>query len=114
MALREGPGATECERLGRVAEALHWALLSSASAAPGAHPIIHVFPAWPKQWDADFTLLARGDFLVTASIAHGDVTKFEIKSKSGGECRVRNPWTGSLLKIPTQRGQTISITREAA
>src|SRR5437899_3195547 len=35
MALREGPGATECKRLGRVAEALHAALLSSAPPPPG-------------------------------------------------------------------------------
>ena len=127
MALREGPGATECERLGRVAEALHAALLHSAPPAPGGEPVVRVFPAWPKQWDADFTLLARGNFLVSASIEKGEVRAVEIESRSGGELRVRNPWpgktlalqrggdessrevSGDILRIPTAAGEIIGL-----
>ena len=97
---------------------------------PGGEPIIRVFPAWPKEWDADFTLLARGAFLVSASIEKGDVTAVEIESKAGGECRLRNPWgadakvtvyrngerretiEGSLLRIPTTRGEVVTVVPE--
>ena len=132
MSLREGPGALDAERLGRVAEALQTALLHSAPPMPGCEPIIRVFPAWPKEWDADFTLLARGAFLVSASVEKGVVKAVEIESKAGGECRLRNPWganakitvyrngerretiEGSLLRIPTTRGEIVTVVPENA
>ncbi len=85
MSLREGIQATDAEALGRASEALHLALLQST-------PEIHLFPAWPKDWDAEFLLLARGNFVVRAAMKAGRVTKVEIESKSGAECRLRNPW----------------------
>ena len=99
MALREGPGATECERLGRVAEALHAALLSSAPPSPGQQPIIRLLPAWPREWDADFSLLPRGNFLVAASVEKGTLRAVEIESRAGGTLRLRNPWPGKTLAI---------------
>src|SRR6266487_1912934 len=65
MTLREGPQALDAQRLGRAAEALHLALLQSNPPVPGEDPVIEFFPAWPKEWDARFKLLARGGFLVT-------------------------------------------------
>src|SRR5688500_17368905 len=44
MDLREGFQTTSVQRLGRAAEALHYALCQSIPAAPGAAPVIHVFP----------------------------------------------------------------------
>jgi hypothetical protein len=92
MSLREGPQALAAERLGRAAQALHLALLQSAPAAPGEDGVIRVFPAWPKDWDARFTLLARGGFLVTSSMANGAIESVELVSNVGVPCRVRNPW----------------------
>jgi hypothetical protein len=122
---REGPGAIDAERLGRITRGLHEGLLQSNPPAPGGDPVIHVAPAWPKEWDADFTLLARGAFVVSASIEHGDVKFVEIRSQAGGECRLRNPWpsatiyrngkqatpdvSGALLTIPTTAGETIVV-----
>ena len=40
MTLREGPGAIGVERLGRMSEALHAALLQSGPARPGGDPIL--------------------------------------------------------------------------
>jgi hypothetical protein len=128
MALREGPGATECERLGRVAEALHAALLHSAPPTPGGEAIVRVFPAWPKEWEAQFTLLARGNFLVSASMKDGVIGPVKFESRSGGELRLRNPWpgktiairrsgaasvgeiAGDVLKIPTDAGEIITLS----
>ncbi len=126
LSLREGPGAIDCQRLGRASAALHAALLQSGPAKPASDNEIYLFPAWPKEWDAAFSLLARGAFLVSASIKGGNPEVVEIQSKVGGECRVSNPWpgkilslfrngkkseeiSGSLLKFPTTRGEIIAL-----
>jgi hypothetical protein len=119
MSLREGVQATDAEALGRAAEAMHLALLQSK-------PEIHLFPAWPKDWDAEFQLLARGNFLVNAAIVGGKVSKVELESKSGAECTLRNPWGnstvilhrgakresihGTLLRFVTARGEKVTLT----
>ena len=124
MTLREGPGAIGVERIGRVAEALHAALLQSGPPEPGGDPVLHVFPAWPKEWNAQFTLSARGGFLVTSSSAREAVEFIEVLSRAGQECQVRNPWgegaidlyrkgtraetlRGSMVTFATQRDETI-------
>jgi Domain of unknown function (DUF5703) len=126
MTLREGPQALDAQRLGRAAEALHQALLQSAPPQPGGDPIIRVFPSWPEEWNASYTLLARGAFLVTSSIERGRVGFVELESQEGGECRLRNPWgesevilhrdgkrseslQGSLLRFPTRKGERIVV-----
>ena len=127
LTLREGPGDPGAERLGRVTAALHDALLQCASPAPGAEPVIHLFPAWPKNWNADFKLLARGGFVVQAGIRDGTIRPVHIASQYGGICRVKNPWPGksvrlvhsvhgksshsdSVLSIYLAKGQTVVIS----
>lgn len=126
MALREGPGATECERLGRAAEALHTALLQTAPPEPGGEPVVRVFPAWPREWDATFKLLARGAFVITSRMSNGRVEFVEIESRAGVTLRLVNPWvrsvviadlgngqtrelSGELILLPTTRGQRITL-----
>ena len=126
MDLREGQQTTSVQRLGRAADTLHNALCQSVPAGPGKEPVIRVFPAWPKEWDAAFTLLARGAFLVSSSMTAGKIEFVQIQSQVGGECRLRNPWpdgaatlyrnsnkaedlSGSLLTFPTSKGETISL-----
>ncbi|HWB82711.1 MAG TPA: hypothetical protein VG675_01140 [Bryobacteraceae bacterium] len=99
MTLREGPGATDCQRLGQVTAGLHLALLQSSPPEPGKEPVIRVFGAWPKEWDAEFTLLARGAFLVTAAMRGGKVEFVEFVSKAGSECRLRNPWGDAAVSL---------------
>jgi hypothetical protein len=99
LSLREGPGCIEYERGGLVAQALHTALLMDSPPAPGKPPILDVFAAWPKEWDADFTLLARGAFLVTSAMKNGGVEFVELKSQVGGECQLRNPWAGDSVVL---------------
>jgi Domain of unknown function (DUF5703) len=126
MMLREGPNALDSERLGRASEALQLAAIQSNPPEPAADPIIHLFPAWPKDWDGEFQLAARGGFLVKSSIAGGIARKVELTSQAGAECRLRNPWgtrsvtltrngqkaeslTGSLLKFPARKGERITV-----
>lgn len=126
MTLREGPQALDAQRLGRAAEALHLALLQSNPPAPAEKPVIRVFPAWPKEWDAAYTLLARGAFLVSSSMRGGRIEFVELRSLAGAECRLRNPWQeeevtlyrdarksenlkGPLLTFATRQSERIAI-----
>jgi len=92
FSLFEGPTAHSIEHLGLLTMVLQEALLQSVSPRPGDPEVIHVFPAWPREWDAEFRLLARGGFLVTAAIRGGEIQEAEIESRRGEECRLRNPW----------------------
>ncbi len=123
---REGTQTTNAQRLGRVADTLHNALMQSVGAGPAREPVIRVFPAWPREWDAAFSLLARGAFVVGSSMKAGRIEYVRIESRAGGECRLRNPWpggtvslerdgnkardlSGDLLKFPTTKGEVITI-----
>lgn len=128
MTLGEGAQALHAEHLGRAAEALHRSLLQSNAPAPGEDPILHLFPAWPPQWEARYTLRARGGFTVTASMRNGSVEHAELESHAGAICRLRNPFpgggvqlyrngtraeqlSGSLLTFETSRSERIILRR---
>jgi hypothetical protein len=126
LTIREGPGAIDAQRLGRAAATMHLALLQGVPRAPGEDPVIHLFPAWPPEWNVEFTLLTAGGFLVTASMRDRKVEFVEFRSRIGGECRVRNPWrdgtatiyrdgkeagdvSGPLLRFDTRKGETVVL-----
>jgi hypothetical protein len=126
LGMREGPGCLECQRLGNAANALHAALLQTAPSTPFGKSIIRVFPAWPKAWDAQFTLAARGAFVVSACIEKGTIAFVQIHSQRGGACHLKNPWpdttmtlfrngkqsedlSGDLVTFLTQPNETITI-----
>jgi hypothetical protein len=126
LGLDEGPGAIEAERLGMLAQTLHPALLQSVPPTPGGEPVNYLFPAWPRNWDAQFTLAARNAFLISASLRRERVEFVEIHSRHGGPCRLQNPWgeaelslyrngrspeavSGRLLMIATVAGETVTL-----
>lgn len=84
--------AHSIEALGCIAATLQDGLLQSVSPRPGEPEVISVFPAWPMAWDASFSLLARGGFIVTSAVVDGEVAFVEIDSRTGETCRLRNPW----------------------
>lgn len=99
MDLREGEQTTSLQRLGRASEALLYALCQSVPSAPGQEPAIRVFPAWPNEWDAQFSLLARGGLHVSSSIRKGAIQFVSIKAQHAGEFSIRNPWPGQEVII---------------
>ncbi|OFY66898.1 MAG: glycoside hydrolase [Bacteroidetes bacterium RBG_13_43_22] len=126
MTLREGYQTTGVQNLGRMSDALHYALINSSPPGPGKDPVVSLFPAWPEEWDADFKLLCRGNFLVESSFRDGKIVFLELLSQSGSACRIINPWTnskvllyrngkkserlsGNLLKFDTRSGERIKI-----
>ena len=104
LTLREGPQALDAQRLGRAAEALQLALMQSAPGFPGGDSIIRLFPAWPDEWDARFTLRARGGFIVTAAKRSGRVESVELRSEAGAIARMRNPWGARAVTL-TRNGK---------
>jgi hypothetical protein len=126
MTLREGVNDLGAQRLGMASWALQLALCQSIPPAPAEDAVIRVFPGWPKEWDAEYTLLCRRGFLVTSSMKKGRIEFVEIKSQFGGRCRLRNPWPGaevtlyrnqerwkdskrSLLEFETAKGETFVV-----
>lgn len=99
MHVREGAQTTTAQRLGRASHALHNALLQSVPQSPGEPAVIHVFPAWPDHWNARYSLLARGNFLVSSSFRNKAVEWVEILSRSGSICRIRNPWGNAVVDV---------------
>lgn len=126
LSLREGHQAFDAQRLGRAAEALQIALLNSSPPAPAEEPTIRLFAAWPPEWDATFTLRARGGFVVTATHKNGKVEAVEIHSEAGAPLRLHNPWGeravsfqrpdgtsdrrgGKVLSVDTRKGEILRI-----
>jgi hypothetical protein len=126
LRLREGPGAIDCENLGALAANVHNALLQSTPETEEKDPVLRLFNGWPKDWEAEFTLLARGAFLVSSAQKDGAVSPVEILSQAGSICRLRNPWgesdvrlerdgrdaeilRGELLEFPTRAGERIVV-----
>jgi hypothetical protein len=131
LRLREGPGAIDAEHLGAMSGRLHNALLDSAPEAPAGEPVLRVFASWPEDWDAEYTLLARGGFLVTSAARKGRVEFVELRSQAGGECRLINPWgaeevelhrngkkaealTGSPVKFGTAKDEVLVVVPKGA
>lgn len=131
MDVSEGFYTTNIQRLGRAADALQLGLNQTAPGSPGEASVIHVFPAWPKEWDAQYTLLTRGNFLVTSSMNKGKVEFVEIVSQSGAICKISNPWKGKkahvyrngkkemlrnsdMITLDTQKGDRLILVMEGS
>lgn len=128
MDLSEGYQTTNIQRLGRAAEALQLALCQSVPAGPGQETVIHVFAAWPRTWDAQYTLLCRGGFVVTSVMQQGNIPFVKLEATQDGQCRIHNPWgapvvlyrngrkaqvlKGSLLTFATTKGEQVTLQRQ--
>ncbi len=126
LRLREGPGAIDAEHIAGLTSGLHSTLLNSHPESIADDEPAAIFNAWPKDWDAAFTLLARGGFLVSSAQRGGIVPLVEVVSQLGGPFRLSNPWpgraatlyregkrdaelSGDVLSFATSRGETVVV-----
>lgn len=124
LRLREGPGAIDAEHIGGLTMGVHQTLLSSGGPTEEQEPVLQLFQTWPRDWDAQFTLLARGAFVVSAAYTGGKIGPVEIVSNAGSTCRLKNPWgdapvtltrdgkpaeklSGTQVEFPTRKGEKI-------
>ncbi|NBD28210.1 glycosyl hydrolase family 95 catalytic domain-containing protein [Paenibacillus glycinis] len=99
------------EGYGTFSAAIQEALNQSLSATTGGEPVIRVFPAWPKAWDAKYKLLGKDGFLVSSSMESGDIQYVEIESQLGGVGRIRSPWDSDIVLYRNGvKAETISAT----
>ncbi|MDE7397765.1 MAG: hypothetical protein K2M98_08575 [Muribaculum sp.] len=76
--------------------------------------VIRLFPNWDKTHSASFkTLRAQGAFLVSAGVADGNVSEFEIFSEKGNNLVVINPWPGRDVEVYDEDNRR-QIVSEAA
>jgi hypothetical protein len=109
LRLREGPGAIDAEHLGGLSHGIHQTLLDSTP-PDGEHgePLLRLFHTWPRDWDAEFILRARGAFVVSSALKAGQVGFVEILSEAGAQCRLENPWGEAAVEL-TRDGQAAGI-----
>ena len=126
LRLREGPGAIDAEHIGGLSMGIHSTMLESSPASLTNEEPIRIFNDWPKDWDAAFSLRARGAFVVSSAFQGGKIPLVEIQSQVGGLCRLANPWgqsevtlyrdgkkaedlSGATLAFPTGKSETVVI-----
>jgi len=125
LRLREGPGAVDAEHLGGLAFGIHESLLTSTVGDTVTDVTIEVFPAWPKDWEVNFKLLARGGTMVSASQQGGKVLAVKLEPTMAGTIHLKNPWgqapvtisrgdstqtlSGEILTVATKPGEVIRI-----
>jgi hypothetical protein len=126
MRLREGPGAIDAEHIGGLCMGIHQTMLESSPASITNDEPIRIFNDWPGDWDAAFSLLARGGFVISSARQGGRIPLVEIQSQLGGRCLLANPWgtgdvtfhrngkkaedlAGETLTFLTQKGETIVV-----
>lgn len=112
LTLREGPEAIDAQRLGRACQAVQDALCMGIPVSPGGDPIIRLFAAWPRQWDAEFKLAAPHGFTVTSVMKKGEIEFVEITSQKGRDCTMRNPWLGGKVQLIRNENSTEEIDGE--
>ena len=126
LRLREGPGAIDAEHIAGLSTGIHASMLDSHPESLTNEDPVRIFNAWPKDWDAAFTLLARGAFVVSSAQKGGQIPLVEILSQRGGSFRLSNPWgetavtlyrsgkkaedlAGGILTFATAAGERIVI-----
>ena len=126
LRLREGPGAIDAEHIAGLSTGIHASLLNSHPESLTGEEPVSLFSEWPKDWDAAFTLLARGAFLVSSAQVDGRIPLVEVVSQNGGTLRLSNPWldapvtlyregrkaeglSGATLAFPTAKGEHVVI-----
>ena len=108
LTAREGINAISAQRLGNAAAGLQLGLMQCSGGAPTLAPVIRVFPAWKRDWNAEFELYARGGFIVTSKMENGAIPFVKIAATRDGTLALVNPWAGdaTVTTVTTARANT--------
>jgi len=74
--------------------------------------IIRIFPNWDRTINASYeNLRAYGAFLVSSSIADGQISEVRILSEKGRLCSIENPWPGMDVQL-IRNGKKEALSQE--
>lgn len=84
---------------------------------PGPNGKLHLFPAWPAEWDVDFKLHAPGPTIVEAVLRGGKVVKLEVTPESRAKDVVN--WLGRTPAYappppPASQGRLVTVSSQFA
>lgn len=82
---------------------------------PGAQGKLHLFPAWPAEWDVDFKLHAPGPTMVEAVLRGGKLVSLNITPKSRAKDIVN--WLGKQPAYqpppaPLSQGKRVTVSSQ--
>ncbi len=108
LTAREGINAISAQRLGNAAAGLQLGLMQCSGGAPTLPPVIRVFPAWRRDWNAEFELSARGGFTVTSKMEGGEIPFVRVKASRDEQLTLINPWEGGVKVTRGSMTETLS------
>lgn len=72
--------------------------------------IVNLFPNWDLAVDASFnTLRAQGAFLISASVADGEISPVTCLSECGNTFRMDNPWAVTQVTVTPSSGAPFTV-----
>jgi hypothetical protein len=85
---------------------------------PGPHGKLHLFPAWPVEWDVDFELHAPGATIVQAVLRGGQLVSLKVTPESRAKDIVN--WLGKQpayqppppLPVPLSQGKQVTVSSQ--
>lgn len=115
MTLREGPQCMSAQRIGQAAESMANALCHAVPPKPGDEPVLHLFSAMPKSWDAVFYLPATKGYWAEACYKNGNIEYIRLTATENLPLFIYNPWDSAEVVVDygtyeeTVKGERFSI-----
>ena len=84
---------------------------------PGSNGKLHLFPAWPKDWDVDFKLHAPGQTVVEATLQGGGLIQLKVTPESHAKDIVnwlgkQPPWEPLKPRVSLAQGKPFKASSQ--
>jgi len=94
------------EQVGVVADALQNGLVQDYDG------LIRIIPAWPKDWDADGTVVVRHGNRIHLQVRQGKIITLGVEAAKAAEMKMRNPWPNHVAVMFSDDGTKTSINQD--
>lgn len=95
------------EQIGVVADALQNGLVQDYDG------LVRIIPAWPKDWDADGTVVARHGNRIHLQVRQGKIITLGVEAVKAADMKMRNPWPSHVVVMVSDNGTKTSITQDS-
>jgi hypothetical protein len=93
------------EQIGVVADALQSGLVQDYDG------LVRIIPAWPKDWDADGSVVVRHGSWIHLQVRKGKIITLGVEAVKAGEIKMRNPWPNHVVVMVADDGTKTSVTQ---